>query len=69
MVLDLDKAHLLPLGVGALLTLAVGVILMGLLFHSSRSGHDDVAHQAQLDVNRLPQAGGRSTWHSRETRR
>lgn len=33
---------------GALLTFALGMVLMGLLFASGRSGHDDSVYEAQI---------------------
>jgi hypothetical protein len=37
---------------GAVLTLALGVGLMVLVFYSARSGHDERAHEARLDRDR-----------------
>jgi hypothetical protein len=54
LVLDLDATHFTALGAGVFLTVAVGVGLMTLVFYSSRSGHDERAHQAQADVNIPP---------------
>lgn len=62
LVVDLDATHFVALGLGVFFSLAVGVGLMALVFYSSRSGHDDRAHQAQLDVNKTPGERSRSDW-------
>ena len=62
LVLDLDTTHYVALGLGVLFSLAVGIGLMALVFYSSRSGHDDRAHNAQLDVNKTPGERSRSDW-------
>ena len=62
LVLDLDATHYFALGLGIFFSIAVGVGLMALVFYSSRSGHDDRAHKAQLDVNKTPGDRSRSDW-------
>jgi hypothetical protein len=62
LTVDLDATHYVALGLGVLFSLAVGVGLMALVFYSSRSGHDERAHQAQLDVNKTPGERSRSEW-------
>ena len=44
----------LALGLGAGLTIALGVGLMALVFLSNRRGHDDLAHQAGSERSCAP---------------
>ena len=38
---EINANGMVAMAIGAILTLALGIGLMGLVFYSSRSGHDD----------------------------
>ena len=62
LVLDIDTTHFAALGLGIFFSLLVGVGLMTLVFYSSRSGHDERAHEAQLDLEGSGKPPARSEW-------